>query len=72
MRGVETKWRRLEDVAKGMETVLRGLEVILQIWRLGGHFCRTHDVSTPPPSYSCTDRECTNSTLPSIVVLESI
>jgi len=21
MRGVETKWRRLEDVAKGMETV---------------------------------------------------
>ena len=32
---VETKWRKL----RGMETVSRGLEVILQIWRLGGHFC---------------------------------
>ncbi len=30
--------RRLGDVARGTETVLRGLEVILEIWRLGGNF----------------------------------
>ena len=41
-RGVETKWRRLGDVARGTETVSRGLEVIMQIWRLGGHFCGAH------------------------------
>ena len=38
MRGLETKWWRLGDVAQGTETFSRGLEVILQIWRLGGNF----------------------------------
>ena len=47
MRGVETKWRRLGDVATGTETNTRGLEVILQIWRLGGHFCGAHGASAP-------------------------
>ena len=41
-RGVETKLRRLGNVAWGTETVSRGLEVIMQIWRLGGHFCGAH------------------------------
>ena len=52
MRGVETKWLRLGNVARGMETFFRGLEVILQIWRLGGHFCRVHGASAPPPSFN--------------------
>ena len=50
MRGVETEWRRLGDVAKGTETVSRGLEVILQIWRLGCHFYGAHGASIPPPT----------------------
>ena len=50
MRGVETKWRRLGDVARSTETVSRGLEVNLQTWRLGGPFCGAHDASAPPPS----------------------
>ena len=29
---------------------MRGLEVILQILRLGGHFCGDHGASAPPPS----------------------
>jgi len=42
-RGLVTS-RRLGD------QYLRGLEVILQILRLGGHFCGDHGASTPPPS----------------------
>ena len=37
---------RLGDVTEAGRPVLRGLEVILQILRLGGHFC----ASAPPPS----------------------
>ena len=51
MRGVETEWR--EEAWRrhgGRKTVSRGLEVILQIWRLGGHFCGDHGASAPPPS----------------------
>ena len=47
MGGVEKKWRRLGDVATDTETNTRGLEVILQIWRLGGHFCGAHGASAP-------------------------
>ena len=50
MRGLETKWRKLREVAKGTETGLRGLEVILQIWRHGGKFCGAHGSSAPSPS----------------------
>ena len=50
MLGVETKWRRLEDVSRGTETVLQGLEVILQIWRLGGQFSGAHGASAPHPA----------------------
>ena len=50
MQGVETKWGRIGVVTRGTETVSRGLEVILQIWRLGGYFCRAHGASAPPPS----------------------
>ena len=50
MQGVETKWGRLVDVARGTETVSRGLEVILQILRLGSYFCGAHGASAPPPS----------------------
>ena len=31
MWGMETKWQRLGDIARGTETVWWGLEVILQI-----------------------------------------
>ena len=45
MRGVET-------MAEGLVTSQRlGLEVILQILRLEGHFCGDHVASTPPPSF---------------------
>ena len=47
IRGKETKWRRLEDVGRSTEMISRGLEVILQIWRLGCHFCGAHVVSAP-------------------------
>ena len=43
MWDVETEWRRLGDVA-------RDTEVILKIWRLGGHFCGAHGASASPPS----------------------
>ena len=47
-------WRqnggRLGDVTEAGRPVLRGLEVILQILRLGGHFCGDHGASAPPPS----------------------
>ena len=36
-----------------LSLVLRGLEVILQILRLAGHFCGDHGASAPPPSYRC-------------------
>jgi len=48
-------WRqnggRLGDVMEAGRPVLRGLEVILQIRRLGGHFCGDHGASAPPPSH---------------------
>ena len=50
MRGVEKKWREAWGRHGGREKVSRGLGVILQIWRLGGHFCRDHGASAPPPS----------------------
>jgi len=46
-------WRqnggRLGDVTEAGRPVLQGLEVILQILRLRGHFCRDHGASAPPP-----------------------
>ena len=48
-------WRhnggRLGDITEAGRLVLRGLEVILQILRLGDHFCGDHGASAPPPSY---------------------
>ena len=48
-------WRqnggRLGDVTEAGRPVLRGLEVILQILRFGGHFCGDHGASAPPPSW---------------------
>ena len=52
MRGVETKWRETWWRHRGRETVSRGLEVILQIWRFGGHFCGDHGASAPPPYWT--------------------
>ena len=47
-------WRqnggRLGDVTEAWRPVLRGLEVILQILRLGGNFCGDHGASAPSPS----------------------
>ena len=47
-------WRqigvRLGDVTEAGRPVWRGLEVILQIQRLGGHFCGDHGASATPPS----------------------
>ena len=47
-------WRqnsgRLGDVTEAGRPVLRGLEVILQILRLGGNFCGYNGASAPPPS----------------------
>ena len=48
--GLTNQKLKLGDVARGMETVSRGLEVILQIWRLGGHYCGAHGTSALPPS----------------------
>ena len=50
MRSMETKWQRLGDLARGTETVSRDLEVILKVWRLGGHFCGAYGASAPFPS----------------------
>jgi len=47
---MEMEWWRLGDIARGSETVSMCLEVILQIWRIGGHFCGAHGASAPPPS----------------------
>jgi len=48
-------WRQngggLGDVTEAERPILQGLEVILQILKLGGHFCRDHCTSAPPPSY---------------------
>ena len=41
---------RLGDLTEAGRPVLQGLEVILQIWRLRGHFCGDHGASAPPPS----------------------
>ena len=41
---------RLGDVTEAGRPVLRGLEVILQILRLGGNFSGDHGASAPPPS----------------------
>ena len=47
-------WRqnggRFGDVTEAERPVLRGLEVILQIRRLGGHFCGDLGASASPPS----------------------
>ena len=60
MQDVETEWRRLGDITEAGRPVLRGLEVILQILRLGGHFCGDHGVSATPPSLSRLSRFCTS------------
>ena len=41
---------KMAEAQKRSEMVSRGLEVILKIWRLGGHFCGAHGASAPPPS----------------------
>ena len=41
---------RLGDVTEAGRPVFLGLQVILQILRFGGHFCRDHGSSAPPPS----------------------
>ena len=41
---------RLGNVTEAGRQVLRGLEGILQILRLGGHFCGDDGASAPPPS----------------------
>ena len=60
---------RLGDVTEDGRPVLRGREVILQILRLGGHFCGDHGVSAPPPSLSRLSRNtyCTFCTSVQIV-----
>ena len=49
MLGLETERQRIGEVARSTETVSRGLEAILQIWRLGGYFCGAHVALAPPP-----------------------
>ena len=49
MRGVENGREELGDGTEAGRPVLQGLEVILQIRRLGGHFCGDHGASAPPP-----------------------
>ena len=41
---------KLGDVTEAGRPVLRGLVLILQILRFGGHFCGDHGASAPPPS----------------------
>ena len=45
---------RLGDVTEAGRLGLRGLEVILQILRLGDHFCGDYGASAPPPIVSCS------------------
>ena len=49
MQGMKTEGDSFRNRARGTETVLWGLKIILQIWRLGGHFCRAHGASASPP-----------------------
>ena len=51
---------RLGDVTEAGRPVLRGLEVILQILRFGGHFCGDHGASAPPPSLTFRNVEFCN------------
>ena len=50
-------WRqnggRLGDVTEAGRPVLRGMEVILQILRLGDHFCGDHGAALPPFLFWC-------------------
>ena len=48
--GRETELDSLSDVAWGSETILIGLETILQIRRLRRLVCGAHGCSAPPPS----------------------
>ena len=47
--GMETELWRLVEVAKGEETVSRGLEGILRIRRLRSSFRGAHSGTAPPP-----------------------
>ena len=47
---METKFRRLWEVAKGGETILQGLDVILRIRRLWRSYHGDHGGPAPPPS----------------------
>jgi len=54
-RALRQNGGRLVDVTEAGRPVLWGLEVILQILRLGGHFCGDHGASAPPPSSHTVD-----------------
>ena len=47
---LETEWWEAWWRYWGWELVSRGMEAILQIRRLGGHFCGDHGASAPPTS----------------------
>jgi len=48
MRGLETEWRRLSKVARGVETVSLKMKGFLRIRRLLRSFCGVHDGPAPP------------------------
>ena len=63
VRGVETKWHGLGDIARGTEMFLMGLEVILFIRRLArGHLkrlylLRTHSTPRHPVKLKIRERD---------------
>ena len=56
MQGMKTEGDSFRNIARGTETVLWGLKIILQIWRLGGHFCRAHGSSASPLLQQLTNK----------------
>ena len=55
MRGVETEWLRLGNVAKDTETVLQGLKVMQRIRRLWRSCSGAHGDYVPHPSHNQTN-----------------
>ena len=55
MRGVETEWLRLGNVAKDTETVLQGLKVMQRIMRLWRSYSEAHGDYVPHPSHNQTN-----------------
>lgn len=47
MRGAGTELQSLGDVAKGTETVLQGMVVILRFRKLRRQFCGAHGGTSP-------------------------